>query len=158
MTAPKDSGPSEQVSWPIVHEVDTLWCSTRAREFAVHVGFDQHAIWEVEIVVRELVTNVIKYAKRGQLVLEYVAAPEPFLRIIVEDDGKGIDDVASAFIDGYSEGRMLADVRYAERSGLGSGLGAVRRLTDRVTIKKKEHGGTRVTAEKNIRRSGWRAG
>jgi serine/threonine-protein kinase RsbT len=145
----------DRATWSIAHEVDAIWCSSRAKEFATLVGCGVRAAWEVAIVVRELVTNVLKYAGRGQLVLQHVRAPQHALFIIVEDDGKGIDNVETAFIDGYSEGRMLApDVRHDERNGLGSGLGAVQRLTDYVVVEKREDGGTRVTARKMVDRPG----
>jgi serine/threonine-protein kinase RsbT len=133
----------------ISREIDAIWCSREAARFAADAGFSSNEIWEVAISVSELTTNVLKFARTGTITLCRVESPHPGIELIVEDQGPGIDDIETAVMDGYSEGRFLTDDRWIRaRNGLGTGLGAVRRLMDRVEIENKPEGGVRVTASK----------
>lgn len=128
---------------------DSIWCSRRCARLAEEAGFRDAALWEISIAVSELVTNVIKYAGKGTLILRRLDAPKPGIEIEVEDEGPGIHDVGQAVIDGYSQGRMLdRDERSRGRRGLGAGLGAVHRLMDEVEIANRPEGGARVVARK----------
>jgi serine/threonine-protein kinase RsbT len=136
-------------SLEIARDIDAIWCSRQATRFAREMGFGFNESLEIAISVSELTTNVLKFAKTGVLTLCRIESPQPGVEIIVEDNGPGIDDVEAALTDGYSEGRLLfGDGFTGERQGLGTGLGAVRRLMDQVEIENKTEGGVRVTAHK----------
>jgi anti-sigma regulatory factor (Ser/Thr protein kinase) len=89
-----------------------------AIEFARELGMDETAQGKVALVVNELATNVIKHAKRGELILRAV---DRLGRVGVEllslDEGPGISDLGRALADGYSTA-----------GSPGNGLGAIRRL------------------------------
>ena len=74
--------------------------------------------------------------------------PRHGLEITVEDRGPGIEDVDSALLDGFSEGRMLTEeeLMTRPRRGLGTGLGAVQRMMDSLRFENRESGGLRVVA------------
>jgi anti-sigma regulatory factor (Ser/Thr protein kinase) len=68
-------------------------------------------------------------------------------RIVVEDWGPGIKNIAEAMKDGRSQGRVLpAQGGLPGESSLGSGLGTVRRFMSRVRIRNKPAGGLKVVA------------
>lgn len=93
---------------------------------AAEVGFNERQLAELEIVVKELGTNAVKFA-RGTGHLYYASADprhEPGgIEIIYLDKGPGIEDTALAINDGYST-----------TGSLGAGLGAVKRLGDEFYI------------------------
>ncbi|MDD5308649.1 MAG: ATP-binding protein [Deltaproteobacteria bacterium] len=128
---------------------DPVWCRKESAAFAARAGFDKAAQWEIAIAVSELVTNVVKYAGQGTLTLRRLDDNGRGIEIVVEDDGPGITDLESAMKDGYSEGRMLcADDVPSHGRGLGTGLGAVRRMMDGVSMENRAEGGLRVVAVK----------
>jgi serine/threonine-protein kinase RsbT len=135
----------------ISRSVDTIFCSREATLLAGRVGIDTTGIWEVAISVRELVTNVLKFAGKGRLILKRLSEPRPGIEITVEDDGPGIDDIERAMVDGVSEGRDVAGIPVKERRGLGGGLGAVDRLMDEFELVNRPEGGVRATARKWVK-------
>ena len=113
-----------------------------ARRLAEQIGFDAVGAEEIAIVVSELGSNLVRYARRGRLRIGRVdGEPGAGLEVVSEDDGPGIADVRQAVVDGFSTG-----------GGLGGGLGAVHRLADEVAIESSERG-TRIVARKWLRRS-----
>jgi anti-sigma regulatory factor (Ser/Thr protein kinase) len=105
-----------------------------AREVAVEQGLDRVAAEEVVLVVSELATNLVRYARGGELL---VRALQPVgVEVLSRDRGPGIADLEVAQRDGHSTG-----------GGLGLGLGAVGRLMDSCEIESGPDG-TRVTARK----------
>jgi serine/threonine-protein kinase RsbT len=116
-----------------------------ARALAGRLGFGTAAAEEVALAVSELATNLVRYARGGEIVLAAVGATAPagaagggVAGVHVEsiDRGPGIANLAQAMEDGYSTG-----------GGLGGGLPAVRRLMDEFVIT-SDPAGTRVVARK----------
>lgn len=137
----------------IAGHTDSIWCSRQTVAFAEEIGFSGLRLGELAIAVSELVTNVVKFASTGTLILQPVSSPSAGIRIIVEDEGPGIEDIQHAVQDGFSEGRVITGVDIDPTRpprGLGAGLGAVSRLMDHVTIENKPEGGARVTAIKYL--------
>lgn len=139
----------ERVELPIRSDTDAATGATLARAFAAQVGLPVRAQWEVGIAVAELVTNVVKYAGRGDLQLQLRDAST--LEVVVRDSGGGIADVAAAKRDGVSNGRRLFAPKGdgPERVGLGVGLGSVHRMMDTVAID-TDAAGTTVVATKRF--------
>ena len=134
-------------------ETEVVWCRGIVAEYAASLGFDKTALSSISIAVSELVTNAMKYAAGGRIRLESIEAPAPGIKISVDDDGPGCPDIETALKDGFSEGRQVADGEFVpERRGLGSGLGAVQRLMDRVELANREEGGFSVTVVKYLER------
>ena len=132
---------------------DVLGCTHAATEWATARGFSQHETWELSIAFSELAANVVRHGGGGAMHLEWVTSPGVGVLMTAEDDGPGIDDVEAAFVDDFSEGRILsANVAPSHRKGLGSGLGAVQRLTDDVSIgSRHDGGGTAIRAFKQLK-------
>ena len=144
----RDEPHPESQAMDISRDNDSIWCSRRCAQFAEAAGFGKTALWEIAIAVSELVTNVLKYAGRGQITIRRIAEPTPGIEISVEDEGPGIEDPAQVVVDGYSEWRGGTPRPEGQRRSLGAGLGAVHRLMDQVQIDNRTEGGARVVARK----------
>ncbi len=106
-----------------------------AEGIAERLGFDENGRGEIAIVVTELCTNVIRHADRGEIVVRPVAAEQPTLDVVVWDRGPGIADVAKARRDGFST-----------RSGSGTGLGAIERISTSFELQTRPGQGTVAAA------------
>jgi anti-sigma regulatory factor (Ser/Thr protein kinase)/serine/threonine protein phosphatase PrpC len=114
----------------------------RAAEWVRKVGFSGTAAEEIEIVVSELGSNLLKHAGGGMLRLERLDdAGRIGLRLESIDEGPGIADAGQAMTDGYSTA-----------GSLGYGLGAIHRLMDEVDLYSDARGGTRIRCIRWIRR------
>jgi serine/threonine-protein kinase RsbT len=109
----------------------------QARQLATTLAFDASKTEELALAVMELGTNLLRYARAGELVLSIVQGQSrQGVRIESHDAGPGITDVELAMQDGFSTG-----------GGLGSGLPAVRRLMDEFQLSSSDSG-TQVVATK----------
>jgi hydrogenase maturation protease len=130
---------------------DTMACTQQATDFARAAGFDERGAWEIGIAASELATNITRHGGGGTLTLRVVTEPDAGVELLAEDDGPGIADVDSALLDDFSEGQVLShNVPPTLREGLGSGLGAVHRLTDAMSIESRPGEGTTVRALKRL--------
>lgn len=142
---------SKPLSFDLRTQADAFACAHAASGYATAHGFSQAEAWELSIAFSELATNVARHGGGGHMTLEFVTAPEAGMIITAVDAGSGIHDVEAAFADDFSEGRVLsANVPPPLREGLGSGLGAVRRLTDHVQVESSPETGTTVRAFKRL--------
>ncbi|MBC8205515.1 ATP-binding protein [bacterium] len=123
-------------------EFSIYLASKKVREAGKRCGLNKTQLEEVEIALRELVSNVMKYGGgRGML---HIFDPEitmDALILEIQDWGEGINDLHKALEDGYTTG-----------SSMGGGLPAVNRLMDsfeyisqskrgaKLRISKKAHG------------------
>ena len=138
-----------EISVELTADYDALLCSRVCYQLGEEIGFADRALWEISIVVSELVTNALKFAGGGRMLVRLLPRPRPGIEIEVGDDGPGIADVDAALVDGYSEGRLVEEGEPTfGRRGLGVGLGAVKRLTDEMSIDSRSGGGTRVNVRK----------
>ena len=116
-------------------EHDIAVARNEVRSIAVWLGFRMIDQTRLTTVASELARNVVKYARRGRMIAQPLdAAGRQGLRLIFEDSGPGIPDVAAAMRDGFSTGR-----------GLGKGLPGSKRLVDVFEIESTVGVGTRVT-------------
>lgn len=89
----------------------------------------------IATAISELARNIVRYAKRGQIVLAKTTnGTSPGVVVVARDDGPGIADVSRAVAGGYSTS-----------GGLGLGLSGVRRLMDEFEISSEPGKGTTVT-------------
>ncbi len=130
---------------------DKIWLSREAMNFAKAIGFSNTEQAQIAIALSELASNAIKFAGKGTLTLMRLKPPNQGLLIIVDDNGPGIKEPDKAVLDGYSEGEFINPDEFRKRRGLGSGLGAVARMTDSLKIENKPEGGVRATAKKLLR-------
>ncbi|GAO45161.1 ATP-binding SpoIIE family protein phosphatase [Flavihumibacter petaseus] len=101
---------------------------------AVTAGFGQRRLAEVDIVVAEIVSNLVKHGGGGELLVK-----------TLEDEGtKGIELISIDSGPGMTDpGKMLAD-GVSTRNTLGHGLGAMKRLSDLFQIYSQPGWGTIV--------------
>ena len=117
-------------------EHDIAVARGEVRSIAAWLGFRLIDQTRLATVCSELARNVVKYAKRGRMIAQPLDAAHgrAGLRLIFEDTGPGIPDIAAAMRDGFSTGR-----------GLGKGLPGSKRLVDEFRIESEVGRGTRVT-------------
>jgi len=129
----------------VLAEQERLWLAARAGAVARAAGFDARMQARVGLCVSELVSNAARHAGGGVLRVFVLSEPALRLEIVMEDDGPGIALPELALHDGFSEGRFIApDDPPRSRRGLGTGLGALARLSSGLRLTQREGGGTRV--------------
>jgi anti-sigma regulatory factor (Ser/Thr protein kinase) len=122
----------------IGREVDVYVAIGRGRELATSLGFDDIDRTRIEIVILELTRNILAHAGTGELHLDILEENgRRGMRVIAQDHGPGIADIALAMSDGFSTAQTL-----------GAGLPGVRRLMDDFAIESEVGAGTMVRAVK----------
>lgn len=87
---------------------------------ALRVGFTPHRAAETDIIVAELTSNLIKYAKGGELLYRAnVEEGHNEIEIYCLDKGVGFENLSKIMNDGYSSSNTL-----------GHGLGSIKRLSN----------------------------
>lgn len=132
------AGPTHEDAWFVVDDLSSVPRVRRqAAALAEAAGFDEVRVGEVEIVVSELATNLVKHARGGDLALAVVRrAGTDLLRVVTIDSGPGSRDIEALVHDGASTSGTL-----------GIGLGAVRRLANRLELYAVPAVGTIAEAE-----------
>jgi serine/threonine-protein kinase RsbT len=117
-------------------EHDIIIARSEVRTLAVSLGFSLLDQTRLATVTSELARNIVKYARRGRMLAQPLDAAQGRvgLRLVFEDEGPGIPNIAAAMRDGFSTGR-----------GLGKGLPGSKRLMDVFEIESEVGRGTRVT-------------
>jgi serine/threonine-protein kinase RsbT len=88
--------------------------------------------------ILEIARNIVKYAGRGDVILQVVEADKRIGIIVLAcDSGPGIEDIELALKDGYSTGK-----------GLGLGLPGAKRLMDSFEIASQPGLGTTIIMQK----------
>src|ERR1700722_1560547 len=107
---------------------------------AVQAGFEQKKLNEIDIVVSELGSNLVKHAKGGELLVGVVNIGQvKALELIALDQGPGISDPERMLQDGVSTTQTL-----------GHGLGSIRRLSDSFELYTQKDWGTIVLCRFNL--------
>ena len=119
----------------IKREQDVILFRNRVKEFATKIKMGLVNQTKLITAASELVRNMLKYAKGGDITIEVVSkGRENGIRLIFRDEGPGIGDVSLAMKDGYSTGKSL-----------GLGLPGARRLVNDFNISSELNKGTVVT-------------
>ena len=128
----------DDVRVPISSDVDLVRAREQGRALAGQLGFPQGDLTLVATAISELARNIVRYARRGEIVLHPIEdGGVPGIVIIARDEGPGIIDVNRAMEQGYSTS-----------GGLGMGLPGVRRIMDKFEIVSEIGRGTIVTVTK----------
>jgi len=97
-------------------------------------SFNEQRTGEIDIVVSEMTSNLIKHAGKGELLYRLSSEDEePVFEIICIDSGPGIKDLAHSMKDGNST-----------KNTLGQGLGSITRLSNFSQIFTQQNWGTVV--------------
>jgi len=90
-----------------------------AQRLAEELGFSESRAGQLALVVTELATNLLKHARRGEILLRGEDGGAEAIEVLALDRGTGLGDEALSRRDGYST------------SGTpGEGLGAIERQSD----------------------------
>ena len=88
------------------------------------IGFAENDIGRVALVVTEAATNLVKHTPQGQLLARaFDRDGVASIEVVALDQGPGIANVCESLRDGYSTA-----------GSLGTGLGAIKRLSDEFDI------------------------
>ncbi|SFW17488.1 ATP-binding SpoIIE family protein phosphatase [Chitinophaga sancti] len=99
---------------------------------AVAGGLPEKRIAELDIIVAEIVTNLVKHAGGGQVLAKLIEENgKQGIELISIDNGPGMTDVTRMVADGVST-----------KNTLGNGLGAIKRLSDVFQIYSMKNWGT----------------
>ncbi|HKP63511.1 MAG TPA: ATP-binding protein [Polyangiales bacterium] len=101
-------------------------------DYGTKLQFPRPDCQELAIVVTELISNIIKYGKRGVIRYDRVDTPEHGMGIFVvaSDEGPPFHDLSLALKDGWNDRGPIDPVTLLNRGGLGTGMGAIVRFTD----------------------------
>ena len=103
---------------PVVEPSQVGEARRRTAERARSMSFDDVLTGQLLIIVSELATNLLKFARDGCLLVSaYEVADGEGIQVLALDKGPGISDIARCLEEGYSTA-----------GSAGHGLGAVRRL------------------------------
>jgi len=128
----------DDVQVQISSDLDLVRARQQGRDLAGQLGFIQSDLTLVATAISELARNIVRYARRGEIVLRQAEdGGVPGIVIIARDEGPGIPDVNRAMEQGYSTS-----------GGLGLGLPGVRRIMDKFEIVSEVGKGTVVTVVK----------
>jgi serine/threonine-protein kinase RsbT len=110
-----------------------------ARYMAAEAGFDETNQVLIATAASELATNIVKYAKEGEVILKMVRRDRQLgIEIIARDDGPGIRDIEQVMQDNFS----------TSKGSLGLGLPSVQRIMDEFKIESQPGHGTIVSTLK----------
>ncbi len=127
-----------EVVVPIRVDADVLLARQRARELAKSLKFSASELTLIATAISEVARNIVTYAKHGEVVLKLVSqGRRRGIRVVAQDQGPGIADIARAMEDGFSTS-----------SSLGLGLPGSKRLMDDFDIVSVLGKGTTVTMTK----------
>jgi serine/threonine-protein kinase RsbT len=113
---------------------DVVAVRQAVRQRAVDLGFNLVDQTKIVTAASELGRNTMQHGGGGQMLLEVVSDGfRKGVRLVFEDTGPGIADIALAMKDGYSTG-----------GGLGLGLSGAKRLSNEFAITSAPGSGTRI--------------
>ncbi len=93
----------QQVTVPILSDLDIVTARQEGRALALLMGFSATDATLVAASISELARNILLYATRGDIVLGVIEADgRRGLGVEARDEGPGIPDVRRALLGGYS--------------------------------------------------------
>ena len=106
------------------------------RALVGRAGFNETETGRVALIVTELATNILKHAKRGEILMRLLDRGDTLgVEFLSLDHGPGIANLTQCFRDGYSTA-----------GSPGTGLGAIGRLADEFDMHTVQGKGTAVLA------------
>ena len=123
-----------QETLPIRASADIVAVRQKVRAWAAELRFSLVDQTKLVTAASELARNTLEHGKGGEVRVELVEdLPRRGLRLVFEDRGPGIPNIALAMKEGYTTG-----------GGLGLGLGGAKRLVNDFQIDSTPGQGTRV--------------
>jgi serine/threonine-protein kinase RsbT len=120
---------------PIHEQADVVKVRHAVRALAIELGFSVVDQTKIVTAASELGRNTLVHGGGGTCtILSVTNGYVRGIRLVFEDQGKGIPDLQLALKDGYTSG-----------DGMGLGLGGARRLMNEFDVVSAPGQGTRVT-------------
>ena len=120
---------------PLQTDNDVVRARQMVRGLSIELGFGLVDITKIVTASSELARNAVLHGGGGTVTMEAIEdGSRRGVRLVFEDQGRGIPDIARAMQDGFTTG-----------SGMGLGLGGSRRLMHDFDIQSEAGKGTRVT-------------
>ncbi len=118
--------------------------SARIKKSLQQVGIPTSLVRRISVAVYEAEMNIVIHAYSGKISLELAREK---VRIVVEDEGPGIEDIQLAMQEGYSTAS-----EEARRQGFGAGMGLpnINRAADKFEIESTVDVGTKLVMEFNL--------
>ena len=115
-------------------DADVYTVRHAAERLALGEGYPRVAAQEIALITSELAWNIVRHADTGHVAMAAIIDPThgPGIEIRACDDAPPIVDLALAQLDGHTAGGPIPAAVMLRRRGIGSGLGAVVRLGDRL--------------------------
>jgi anti-sigma regulatory factor (Ser/Thr protein kinase) len=125
---------TSHLRFPITEASQPVAARFAARDLAERAGFSEGDTYRAGLVATELSTNLAKHAQGGELLLRITEVePAGEIELLSIDAGPGMADVSRSLEDGHSTA-----------GSPGTGLGAIRRLSDDFDIHSTTGRGTVV--------------
>lgn len=141
------------VACPIADSTAVYAARAQVRAFATAIGFQREVVEELVVVVSELASNIVKYGKRGRILLHALDPDEGARGIAISaEDETPPFDLLGSLRDGYDARGKLDPATVFGRGGIGAGLGAVARFSDKVDLEPLPDGGKRIVARRVLGR------
>ncbi|HET8712160.1 MAG TPA: ATP-binding protein [Gemmatimonadales bacterium] len=117
---------------PVSSEADAGIAAEHGRRLASRLDFSAADVTVIATAILEVARNVVKHAKRGDVMLHLIRSRgRRGIGVVARDRGPGIQDVSNAM-----------------RDGKGLGLASIRRLMDEFRVRSGPGRGTTVTMRK----------
>ena len=126
---PNSSPQNALLTVRLIGESDFVLSRQRAKQIAALLGFENQDQTRIATAVSEIARNAYEYAGGGRAEFFVDRSPQPQLRIVISDKGKGIDALESIY-----------DGTYTSASGMGLGIMGARRLLDSFDLKTSPQG------------------
>ena len=110
--------------------------STQVKSILKSIGYDSLLIRRVAISTYEAEMNVVMHAKRADV---FLSASDKEIGVIINDEGKGIENIELAMKEGYS---TATEEQRAMGFGAGMGLPNIKKNSDVFKIESKINKGT----------------
>jgi RNA polymerase sigma factor (sigma-70 family) len=128
----------DEVRVPIRVDADVVKVRQTGRDLAMAAGFSLAEATVVATAISELARNVVRFARRGEIMLTVIGDGDvPGVTVVARDAGPGIVDVEKAL-----------EVGYTTYGGRGLGLPGCRKMMDEFEISSEVGRGTTVTMTK----------
>lgn len=102
--------------------------SSKIKKTLKQLNVDTKSIKRIVVAVYEAEVNVAAHAEKGWL---NAAIEENEIRVVIEDEGPGIDDIAKAMKEGFSTAsKAVREMGF----GAGMGLPNIKKNTDELNI------------------------
>ena len=119
-------------------DIDVVAARQKGRELATMLGFVSTDSTLLATAISELARNIIRYAKKGEILIASVQSGDRVgITVVARDNGPGIANMSLAMQDGFSTS-----------GGLGMGLPGVKRMMDEFHLVSDANNGTKVTIKK----------